>query len=73
MGEPLGWLHQQTMGETPPDWMIEPHKESPKPWLVHSAKANYQMLWGRINGYDGPSAWDANPWVWAVEFKVVQP
>ncbi|QKZ05874.1 hypothetical protein [Pseudomonas eucalypticola] len=33
-------------------------------------QAMFAELWKSING---PSAWDANPWVWVVEFKRVTP
>lgn len=38
------------------------------PWPT--AKEAFSDLWNSING---PNAWDANPWVWVVEFKRVTP
>ena len=35
-----------------------------------TAKQLYEILWDHING---AGAWDANPWVWVVEFKRVMP
>lgn len=34
------------------------------------AREHYRRLWDSING---PGAWKANPWVWAVSFKRVAP
>jgi len=35
-----------------------------------SHKAGYAQLWEAING---PDSWQANPWVWVIEFKKVNP
>lgn len=47
---------------------------SRKPFDVSATQA-FCNLWSDINGFDqhlhGSSAWDANPWVWAIQFKKV--
>ena len=35
-----------------------------------SSKLQYKALWTSING---PGSWDANPWVWVITFRNVQP
>lgn len=63
-------IHSQAVGETPPDWMLEPKRMRDTDYLNRSAKQEFESLWNRING---TGSWDANPWVWAVSFKVVAP
>jgi hypothetical protein len=63
-------IHQQAIGETAPDWMIEPKKMPPTPWLDRSARDGLRSIW---MGLYGPDAWDANPWVWVVAFERVKP
>lgn len=41
-----------------------------KPLGESLPKAIFKDLWVSING---PAAWDANPWVWVVEFKRIEP
>jgi hypothetical protein len=33
-------------------------------------REGFARLWNKING---PGAWDANPWIWAVSFERVTP
>jgi len=48
---------------TPPPGQMTPYKAG-------SFRQAYAQLWNQING---AGAWDANPWVWVVEFKRVKP
>lgn len=35
------------------------------------AEEEYSVLWTEIHGYHDQKGWNANPWVWVVEFKVI--
>ena len=37
---------------------------------VYNAKDSFRSLWQSIKG---PGSWEANPWVWVVEFKRIEP
>ena len=43
---------------------------SSTPWaeMPHTAVGAYAALWNSING---AGSWDANPWVWVIEFKKI--
>ncbi|MNC77579.1 hypothetical protein D3C75_1295590 [compost metagenome] len=38
--------------------------------MIYGSKTLFESLWCDINGDE---SWDANPWVWVVEFKRVTP
>lgn len=38
--------------------------------VSHDTDGAFQAAWASING---PDSWDANPWVWAITFALVQP
>jgi hypothetical protein len=63
-------FHQQAVGDTAPDWMIEPKKMPPTPWLDRSARDGFRSIW---MGLHGPDAWDENPWVWVISFERIKP
>ena len=63
-------IHQQAIGETAPDWMIEPKRMPPTPWLDRSARDGFRSIWMGLHGLD---AWDANPWVWVISFERMKP
>lgn len=52
-----GWRHY-----------TDPASELAGPIPHASALGSYRSLWESING---PGSWDANPWVWVVEFQRV--
>ncbi len=48
-----GWTRRPEVSTDP-----QVHKEAARDWFMD--------LWESING---PGSWDANPWVWVIEFR----
>jgi hypothetical protein len=62
-------VHQQAIGEQPPEWMVEPHRMKDCSGLNLSAVDAYRALWSQIHGYE---SWKSNPFVWVIVFERVQ-
>lgn len=62
---------------TPPHGHISPDQRVPGPGFDRCRLGDqphrlpFADLWDRINGKRSGAAWESNPWVWAVTFKVV--
>jgi hypothetical protein len=69
LGDSEDLMHSDFKGETPPDWMIEPHRMADRPWLDKTAVYDYQTVWNRINGFD---SWTRNPWCWKYRIALVE-
>ena len=40
--------------------------------MTHDPRESFRTLWDSING-DGPSAWEFNPWIIVLDFKICHP
>lgn len=38
-------------------------------YMTYNARKSFNTLWDSINGKDEAKNWQANPWVWVIEFK----
>lgn len=63
----LDALHEGVQGQAV-DGVLD---GKPGRYVVGSARDEFAALWDSINA--DRAAWASNPWVWRVEFKVVQP
>jgi hypothetical protein len=50
------------------DYSIKPEDNEGHNYF-RTAKESYQSLWQSINRKNQGTFWDANPWVWVIEFK----
>ena len=59
LGEEL--MHQQSIGDKPPDWMIEPHRMLERPDLLWTARRFISIKW---DSKHPKHPWSSNPWCW---------
>lgn len=54
--------------ETFGDTLYRNYEKGQMGWTKYP-HASFQSLWSSIHAADGPNGWDANPWVWVIQFK----
>ena len=64
-GEGVSWVMQDESA-----YPFESYREDGDP-IRHPVILNFRKLWDEINAGRG-CGWDANPWVWVVEFEKVE-
>lgn len=63
-------MYQQMTGDSPPSWMIEPHRMLDRPDLARTARDEFRTFWNYL-AHKG-TRWDDNPWTWCFSFKRVE-
>lgn len=69
-GVERNWLGDNCPPEYANEWRN--YQSGADGFPCHSARDSYRSLWDSINLKRG-HGWDMNDWVWAIEYKVVEP
>lgn len=72
-GVPPNWCGSLEGWDADEHGFLEQEKDLPPidDYYFADAKTAFKSLWNSINAKRG-FGWDANPWVWVIEFKVVE-
>lgn len=72
LAEGIDFLNVPTGGDDYQDYYRDysmPYVPEEWPWIAGKPIESFRTLWQSING---PDSWQQNPWVWVVEFKVLE-